>query len=146
MQARMRGTLHSPRRTGKPLTSRRTGQMGIGSSSVRPWVLDLLACPSCGGALAEHPAPGGLRCVACGARYSVKRGIPRFVDDDAYAGNFSFEWTIHARTQLDDATSKESEQTFVEKTGLGRQDVSGRTVLDVGCGMGRFSDVVSRWG
>lgn len=109
--------------------------------------MDVLACPACGGALVEQTTPSHtLSGIACGARHPVARGIPRFVEYDAYVRNFSLEWTIHARTQLDDATSDESERTFVEKTGLSRQDVSGRTVLDVGCGMGRFSEVVSRWG
>lgn len=40
----------------------------------------------------------------------------------------------------------ESEKTFRLKTGLTPDDVKGKTVLDVGCGMGRFLEVVSRWG
>jgi SAM-dependent methyltransferase len=76
----------------------------------------------------------------------VLRGVPRFVDSDAYAGSFSFEWNRHRRTQLDGENSRESEETFRAKTGLSPDDVTGRLVLDVGCGMGRFADVVSRWG
>ncbi|HTU01664.1 MAG TPA: class I SAM-dependent methyltransferase [Candidatus Sulfotelmatobacter sp.] len=53
---------------------------------------------------------------------------------------------MHRRTQLDHGSSRESEETFQEKTGLRPEDVAGRLVLDVGCGMGRFADVVSRWG
>jgi SAM-dependent methyltransferase len=68
------------------------------------------------------------------------------VETDSYVGSFSFEWTRHRRTQLDDETSRESEATFRAKTGLGPDDVRGRLVLDVGCGMGRFAEVVSRWG
>jgi len=68
------------------------------------------------------------------------------VESDAYAGSFSFEWNRHRKTQLDNATTRESEDTFREKTGLSPEDVAGRLVLDVGCGMGRFADVVSRWG
>jgi SAM-dependent methyltransferase len=76
----------------------------------------------------------------------VVRGIPRFVGSDAYTTSFSFEWNRHKKTQLDDATSRESEETFRAKTGLSPEDVAGRLVLDLGCGMGRFADVVSRWG
>jgi SAM-dependent methyltransferase len=68
------------------------------------------------------------------------------VDSDAYAKSFSFEWKRHPCTQLDSAASRESEETFRAKTGLRPEDVAGRLVLDVGCGMGRFADVVSRWG
>jgi SAM-dependent methyltransferase len=76
----------------------------------------------------------------------VVRGIPRFVESDDYTASFSFEWNLYRKTQLDDATSRESEETFREKTGLRPEDVAGRLVLDVGCGMGRFAEVVSRWG
>jgi SAM-dependent methyltransferase len=76
----------------------------------------------------------------------VIRGIPRFVASEAYTASFGFEWNRHKRTQLDDAVSRESEETFRAKTGLTPADIEGRLVLDVGCGMGRFVDVVSRWG
>jgi SAM-dependent methyltransferase len=72
--------------------------------------------------------------------------VPRFVEGDAYAGNFSHEWTIHRTTQLDRGAHRLSEETFAEKTGWGPSDVQGKRVLDVGCGMGRFADVVLRWG
>lgn len=65
---------------------------------------------------------------------------------DAYTTSFSFEWNRHRRTQLDDPTRRESEETFRGKTGLSPAETAGRLVLDVGCGMGRFADVISRWG
>jgi len=108
----------------------------------------VLACPQC-----RSELPGfdrwplqGLRCPGCGAAFPVIRGIPRFVESDAYVSSFSFEWNRHKRTQLDGAASRESEDTFRQKTGLTPEQVAGRRVLDVGCGMGRFADVVSRWG
>lgn len=108
----------------------------------------LIVCPRC-----HEPLPpfsmwpeGGLPCPRCQSPYRVVRGVPRFVDSDAYTKSFGFEWQRHARTQLDSAASDESERTFMEKTGLTPTDVAGKLVLDVGCGMGRFADVVSRWG
>jgi len=74
------------------------------------------------------------------------RGIPRFVESDAYVSSFSLEWRRHRQTQLDNQESRESEETFRQKTGLRPEDVAGKLVLDVGCGMGRFVDVVERWG
>lgn len=108
----------------------------------------ILICPECRASLPPLSTWGetGTRCGGCGAQVPVVRGIPRFVGSDAYTASFSFEWNRHRRTQLDDATSHESEQTFREKTGLRPEDVAGRLILDVGCGMGRFVDVVSRWG
>lgn len=108
----------------------------------------ILGCPHCQAGLPDPSGwPGdGQQCPQCEARFPVVRGIPRFVASDAYAESFSFEWQAHPRTQLDSTTSRESDETFRAKTGLRPEDVAGRLVLDVGCGMGRFADVVSRWG
>src|SRR6266446_8613857 len=40
-------------------------------------------------------------CPECHAEYPVADGIPRFVDSDCHVRNFSFEWKIHRRTQMD---------------------------------------------
>jgi SAM-dependent methyltransferase len=63
-----------------------------------------------------------------------------------YWDSFGFEWSHWSQTQLDGPGRDESEKTFRLKTGLIPQDVKGKVVLDVGCGMGRFLEVVSRWG
>jgi len=46
---------------------------------------------------------------------------------------------------LDDG-SRNFEPDFVRKTGLNPEDFKGKLVLDVGCGMGRFAEVATRWG
>jgi SAM-dependent methyltransferase len=48
------------------------------------------------------------------------------------------------RTQLDNDTTLDSKHTFVEKTGIEPEELSGDIVLEAGCGMGRFLDVVSK--
>lgn len=108
----------------------------------------ILVCARCGASLQPETSweQSGTRCAGCGTEVPVIRGIPRFVASDAYVGSFSFEWNRHRKTQLDHAASQESEETFRAKTGLVPSDIAGRLVLDVGCGMGRFADVVSRWG
>jgi SAM-dependent methyltransferase len=123
--------------------------VGPRATAIDTTLLDILCCPTDGGDLAVDDASArdaALRCAACGQRYPVRHGIPRFVESDQYAGNFSHEWTRHRTTQLDSASSMESERTFAERTGFTPDDVRGRLVLDVGCGMGRFADVVLRWG
>ncbi len=115
--------------------------------------LSLIACPTCKHELELQPTTssaqiietGNLICTI-GHSYPIVRSIPRFVSSDGYASNFGFEWNLHNKTQLDTVTKHESEETFIEKTGYQREDFEGKLVLDVGCGMGRFSDVASRWG
>lgn len=116
-------------------------------------ILRIVACPDCkkdlhleaSNLVAESVDEGTLRCES-GHTFPIVRGIPRFVDSDGYAANFGFEWNLHNKTQLDTVTKHESEETLIEKTGFHPEDLRGKLVLDVGCGMGRFSEVASRWG
>ena len=120
---------------------------------MKPSFIDLLACPTCGGDLhvSGRPGPAGeietgeLQCER-GHQFQIIAGVPRFVSTELYAENFGFEWTVHAGTQLDSSASDESERTFRAKTGFTPEQLRGKRVLDVGCGMGRFSDVASLWG
>jgi len=77
--------------------------------------------------------------------FPIVGSVPRFVESEAYVQNFGFEWNVHALTQLDTDSSDESERTFRSKTGFTPEQLRGKRVLDVGCGMGRFSDVASKW-
>lgn len=75
------------------------------------------------------------------------RGIPRFVSDDAYAANFSFEWNRFAATQLDSASGKTiSEGRFQQSLDFPLSELKGKLVLDAGCGMGRFAEIVAKHG
>lgn len=120
-----------------------------------PELVQWICCPSCQGDLVltvTGSSPigieeGALSCAACHASYPIVRGVPRFVQGDGYVQSFSYEWNRFNRVQLDPANgTTESEDTFIEKTGLRPEDVRGKLVLDVGCGAGRFSEIVSRWG
>ena len=118
-------------------------------------LMKVLCCPDCAGGLVLHDTVathtdvemGALSCTACGADYPIVRGIPRFVETDAYVSSFSYEWNRWNTVQLDSANgTHESEDTFHEKTGFAPADLKGKLVLDVGCGAGRFLDIASRWG
>jgi len=104
----------------------------------------LLRCPQCRAALAGQDK--GYACSACGGRFPNVRGIVRFVDESNYADSFGYQWRRFDRTQLDHAGRSLSEQDFTQKTGLQPKDLKGKLVLDVGCGMGRFAEVATRWG
>lgn len=112
-------------------------------------LLKRLRCPGCRSEVVEKnglsEGEGGcLACLDCGIRYSVVRGIPRFVSGDGYASNFTFEWDVHRRTQLDQGTAGESEQAFLLKTGWTLASLAKKWVLDAGVGAGRFADVTVR--
>ncbi len=107
-------------------------------------VLGLLRCPNCRGALnrrgTEYSCPG------CGRGFASVNGVARFVSPQNYADSFGFQWQKYARTQLEQNGVSESEDHFRIKTGFTPQDLEGKLVLDVGCGLGRFAEVASRWG
>jgi SAM-dependent methyltransferase len=106
------------------------------------WLSDVLGDPSSGEPLRldEHGAHAADRLVA-----PREGGVLRFVESDAYARSFGKEWNWFATTQLDrpEEERTESRQTFAEKTGFRPEQMRGKTVLDVGCGMGRFAEVAA---
>ncbi len=111
---------------------------------VPPEVLAILRCPACAGTLSQQPA--GLSCSSCGRFFPLVNRVVRFVEAQEYAGTFGFQWHKYARTQLDNEDSHESETDF-RQNGFSPEELSGKWVLDVGCGMGRFAEVASRcWG
>lgn len=109
----------------------------------RSWLHEMLVCPDDGADVTPHDH--SLICEEDHS-YPLVGGIPRFTPSSSYADGFGFEWTTFPRLQLDDETSRESEDSFRLRTGLASDDVKGKLVLDAGCGMGRFSHVVARWG
>jgi 2-polyprenyl-3-methyl-5-hydroxy-6-metoxy-1,4-benzoquinol methylase len=104
----------------------------------------LLCCPVCRAALVAKET--SYSCPSCGRSYPEVRGVVRFVDQSNYADSFGYQWQEFNKTQLDDATRNLSEPDFIQKTGLKPEDLKGKLVLDVGCGMGRFAEVATRWG
>jgi len=117
--------------------------------------LRLLACPTCRGQLmlaADAEAEGevmsgALRCPSCRRDYPVRRGVPRFVDSEAYASSFGFEWNRFCRVQLDSANgTRQSEHALLASTGWTAADYQGRVVLDAGVGSGRYAEVAAAKG
>lgn len=111
-------------------------------------MLGLLRCPLCRGPL--KPSQDALSC-ACGAIFPIIKGVVAF-HDDAHAGSFSEQWDQHCFTQVDSKGYRcgyhgfaDSHDTFWKKTGLTPADLSGKVVLDCGCGPGRFSEVAAEY-
>jgi SAM-dependent methyltransferase len=76
-----------------------------------------------------------------GDQFSVVDDIPRFVSSDNYARHFGLEWTIHARAQLDTIVNA-SHERLERCLGVPLAQMCGKTVLEVGCGAGRFTELL----
>jgi SAM-dependent methyltransferase len=114
-------------------------------TATRPLELPaFLRCPVCHGVLGE--LQDGYSCAACSRRFPEVRGVVRFVGENNYAASFGYQWLQFQRTQLDHQQRNLSELGFIRKTGLQPEDFKGKLVLDVGCGMGRFAEIATRWG
>jgi SAM-dependent methyltransferase len=113
-------------------------------STLSPEVRDLLRCPNCRGMLEQRDEV--FCCPECRKDFPAVRGVFRFVGPENYADSFGYQWHRFDRTQLDHAGRHLSEPDFRSKTGLTPEQLKGKLVLDVGCGMGRFAEVATRWG
>jgi len=78
------------------------------------------------------------------ARVSFVNGIARFVDAQHYAASFGFQWHRYQKTQLDHDDVREADLQFPDEDALRPEDLKGKLVLDVGCGMGRFAELPRR--
>jgi SAM-dependent methyltransferase len=107
-------------------------------------LLALLRCTACQTSLEEQP--DGYLCPSCGRKFPVVRGVLRFVEAHSYADSFGYQWHKFDQTQLDQGGRTLSDRDFRRKTGLKPEDLKGKLVLDVGCGMGRFAEVATHWG
>jgi SAM-dependent methyltransferase len=76
-----------------------------------------------------------------GEQYSIVDDIPRFVPSEDYASHFGLEWTLHARTQLDSITNV-SHERLQRCLAMPLSALRGKTVLEVGCGAGRFTELM----
>ena len=114
-------------------------------------LLDLIVCPDCQAPLelegesisAGEVESGELVCRVGGHRFRIRDHIPRFIDDDAYADAFSLEWNAFRTAHLKQFTRLTYlEDQFDEFIDFPAERLSGKLVLDAGCGLGRFSEVV----
>jgi uncharacterized protein YbaR (Trm112 family) len=106
-------------------------------------------CPECGGDLGLKKTKGGEGSLSCASGHSfpIVRGVPRFVSSEAYAESFGVEWHRFPRTQLDSYNgTKVSWTRFIQLTGIKPTDLKGQRVLEVGCGSGRFLELVAQAG
>lgn len=117
-------------------------------------VLEFMVCPTCRAELkpespllGESMETGTLGCKGCGSGFPVIGGVPRFVKSDGYVRSFSDEWARFRTTQLDSARGWNlSEERLKKSLDFSLEDFRGALVLDAGCGMGRFAEIVCNYG
>jgi SAM-dependent methyltransferase len=87
-------------------------------------------------------SPSALVCSS-GCRVPVVRNIPRFVDSSNYASGFGLQWKTFRRTQLDSYTGTTISKDRLTRCFGGSLDIlRGKSVLEVGCGAGRFTELM----
>lgn len=126
---------------------------------MHPKFLNLLCCPETGESLSLRAetidihgmVTSGELVTPSGRTYPIVRGVPRFVSAERYAGSFGFEWSRWPRVQFESENvgrpmAGHTTRMWERITGMTDEDIAGRTVVDFGCGPGRFLDVVRRKG
>ncbi|HZN65406.1 MAG TPA: class I SAM-dependent methyltransferase [Tepidisphaeraceae bacterium] len=127
---------------------------------MHPKFLNLLRCPETGESLdlsAQVTLDNGmvwageLRAQSSGRTYPILRGVPRFVSKEQYAASFGWEWSKWPRVQFESENvgrpmAGHTTRMWERITGASLDDVHGRTIVDFGCGPGRFLDVVRNKG
>jgi len=75
--------------------------------------------------------------------FPYKNGAYRLVQDDNYTENFGYQWNKFVGTQVDKASKLGiSTVRFFAETSWDKEDLTGKNVLEVGSGAGRFTQVV----
>ncbi|MCX6276006.1 MAG: class I SAM-dependent methyltransferase [Bacteroidetes bacterium] len=80
---------------------------------------------------------------AKGESFPMVKGIPRFVPIENYASAFGLQWNTFAKTQLDSHSQLSITLERLERClGFPLVELKGKTVLEVGCGAGRFTELL----
>ncbi|MDB4797079.1 class I SAM-dependent methyltransferase [bacterium] len=79
-----------------------------------------------------------------GNSFPTIKGVPRIAELENYTENFGKQWNKFDKTQLDNEIDglNLSHRRFFAETHWDREDLSGKCILEVGSGAGRFSKVV----
>ncbi|MDD5120698.1 MAG: class I SAM-dependent methyltransferase [Candidatus Omnitrophica bacterium] len=106
--------------------------------------LQLLICPACGGDLIDSAVY--YSCCRCSSIYPVRGGIARF-SSGATHDNFAIQWKKFADVQLDSKNGTTcSRDRLLDQSEMLPEEFKGKNVLEVGCGAGRFTEVLLSFG
>lgn len=75
--------------------------------------------------------------------FPKKNGAYRIVTDDNYTDNFGYQWNKFVGTQVDKASKLQiSKSRFFAETNWDKEDLTGKNILEVGSGAGRFTQIL----
>ena len=118
-------------------------------------LLQYLACPACAGDVSLNASvrddreimTGSLSCGHCRRSYLIRDGVPRFANLEGNdvqretAENFGAQWLEF------DHVGRHHEQQFLDWIAPVTPDfISGKVVIEGGCGKGRHTRAVAEWG
>ena len=70
-----------------------------------------------------------------------------FENHPNYVDNFGYQWNKFNKTQLDSFNGTQiSEKRFFDATGWKASELKNKLILDIGCGVGRFSEIALKYG
>lgn len=79
----------------------------------------------------------------CALAFPKKNGAYRIVSDDNYTHNFGYQWNKFAGTQVDKTSKLHISKTrFFAETNWEKEDLTGKNILEVGSGAGRFTQIL----
>lgn len=89
----------------------------------------------------------GFLCTIKNEKYPIVNGIPRFVPTQNYSDGFGLQWNTYKKTQLDSYTKTTiTEDRLRNSLGIDLKELKGKTILEAGCGAGRFTEVLLKYG
>jgi len=78
-----------------------------------------------------------------GCFFPIIEHVPRFVSHDNYAASFGLQWNKFRTTQLDSFSGLSiSKDRLTRLAGGSLKIFKGKTVLEAGCGAGRFTEIM----
>jgi len=98
-------------------------------------IVTSLRCPKCHGKLEGDTL---FHCPVCSVDYVVEDGVPRFCRESDLG--FDERWRKHPAPQ---PTTIEQ---WVSKTNIPLSELSGKVILDAGCGIGRYCKFIGDYG
>ena len=125
--------------------------------------LRFICCPNCKHELTLHERQildnevieGLLECASCGKSFNVTNGVPRMILDldgrEDLAKSWGYEWARVTEGKLETdtyygETEDEEVANFFNYLGISEDDLRGKKVLDAGCGYGRLTRALGRYG